>query len=71
MDKGNNNQPQKQDQPQNVEAEASLLGAVLIDPDALIKIADTVGIEDFYDAPTSTSTKPCWRCMNAAAPSTS
>src|ERR1044072_3990087 len=36
--------------PQNIEAEASLLGAILIDADALVKIADIVGIDDFYDA---------------------
>lgn len=36
-------------QPQNTEAEASLLGAVLIDGDAIVKIADTIGAEDFFD----------------------
>lgn len=35
--------------PQNTEAEASLLGAVLIDPDAIVKIADTISPTDFYD----------------------
>ena len=35
--------------PQNVEAEASLLGALLIDSDAIVKIADTVSGIDFYD----------------------
>ncbi|MCA9333224.1 replicative DNA helicase [Candidatus Saccharibacteria bacterium] len=35
--------------PQNNEAEASLLGALLIDADAIVKIADTVGPEDFFD----------------------
>lgn len=35
--------------PQNIDAEASLLGAVLIDPDAIVKIADSVSPEDFYD----------------------
>ena len=35
--------------PHNVEAEASLLGAILIDADALVKIADIVGVNDFYD----------------------
>lgn len=35
--------------PQNTDAEASLLGAVLIDADAIVKIADTVGPNDFYD----------------------
>ena len=35
--------------PQNTEAEASLLGAVLIDTDAIVKIADSVGPNDFYE----------------------
>lgn len=35
--------------PQNTEAEASLLGALLIDSDAIVKIADTVSAADFYD----------------------
>ncbi|HEY9715589.1 MAG TPA: replicative DNA helicase [Chroococcales cyanobacterium] len=35
--------------PQNTDAEASLLGAVLIDADAIVKIADNVGPADFFD----------------------
>lgn len=35
--------------PQNTEAEASLLGAILIDSDAIVKIADLISAEDFYD----------------------
>lgn len=35
--------------PQNTDAEASLLGAVLIDSDAIVKIADIVSFDDFYD----------------------
>lgn len=35
--------------PQNTEAEASLLGALLIDSDAIVKIADIVSPGDFYD----------------------
>src|SRR3989338_2996159 len=34
--------------PQNIEAEQSLLGALLIDKDAIIKIADIVHPDDFY-----------------------
>lgn len=34
--------------PQNIEAEQSLLGALLVDKDAMTKIADTVAPEDFY-----------------------
>lgn len=39
-----------QEIPQNVEAEASLLGAILIDSDAIVKIADALRPDDFYDA---------------------
>lgn len=35
--------------PQNTDAEASLLGAVLIDSDAIVKIADIITAQDFYD----------------------
>jgi len=38
------------EQPQNTDAEASLLGAILIDTDAIVKIADTISTEDFFDA---------------------
>jgi replicative DNA helicase len=39
----------KQEAPQNIEAEASLLGAILIDADAIVKIADALRPDDFYD----------------------
>lgn len=35
--------------PQNLDAEASLLGAILIDSDAIVKIADSIFSGDFYD----------------------
>jgi replicative DNA helicase len=35
--------------PQNVDAEASLLGALLIDSDAIVKVADMLSAVDFYD----------------------
>jgi replicative DNA helicase len=35
--------------PQNTDAEASLLGAILIDSDAIVKIADRLQSTDFYD----------------------
>lgn len=35
--------------PQNTDAEASLLGALLIDTDAVVKIADQIDTADFYD----------------------
>jgi hypothetical protein len=34
--------------PQNIEAEVSLLGSLLIEKDAIIKIADMVTVDDFY-----------------------
>lgn len=34
--------------PQNLEAEQSLLGALLIDKDAMLRIADQVSVDDFY-----------------------
>ncbi|KKR98910.1 MAG: Replicative DNA helicase, partial [Candidatus Magasanikbacteria bacterium GW2011_GWC2_41_17] len=34
--------------PQNLEAEASLLGSILIDKDAIIRVADMITAEDFY-----------------------
>lgn len=34
--------------PQNLEAEMSLLGSILIDKDAMLKIADIIDREDFY-----------------------
>lgn len=35
--------------PQNIDAEASLLGAILIDSDAIVKIADQITTDDFFD----------------------
>ncbi len=40
----------RKNQPSNPEAEASLLGAILIDADALVKIADTITADDFFEA---------------------
>lgn len=34
--------------PQDTDAEASLLGALLIDPDAIVKVADSITPQDFY-----------------------
>lgn len=35
--------------PQNTDAEASLLGALLIDSEAIVKVADSVSAQDFFD----------------------
>lgn len=37
-------------QPNNIDAEISLLGAILIDSESVVKIADTIDAEDFYDS---------------------
>lgn len=42
--------PTRNQAPHNPEAEASLLGAVLIDSDALVKIADIITVHDFFEA---------------------
>lgn len=36
--------------PQSIDAERSILGAVLLDPDAILKIIDIITPEDFYEA---------------------
>lgn len=35
--------------PQNLEAEASVLGGIMLDTDAIIKVADILSADDFYD----------------------
>jgi replicative DNA helicase len=35
--------------PQNTEAEASLLGSILIDSDAIVRVADSIEVDDFYE----------------------
>lgn len=35
--------------PQNIDAEKSLLGAVLVDPDAIVRVADALDVNDFYE----------------------
>ena len=44
--------------PQNIDAETSLLGAILIDSDAIVKIADIIVPDDFY------RTKSCTKTQN-------
>lgn len=41
--------PQRNLPPQNSDAEASLLGAILIDSDAITKVADSLSEADFYE----------------------
>jgi replicative DNA helicase len=42
-------EPSTSTQPQNTDAEASLLGAILIDGDAIVKVADQIAADDFFD----------------------
>jgi replicative DNA helicase len=35
--------------PQNIDAEMSLIGAILIDTDAIVRVADNVDVSDFYE----------------------
>ena len=35
--------------PQSIEAEQSVLGALLLDKDAVIKVADLISSDDFYE----------------------
>jgi replicative DNA helicase len=43
------NQAKADAPPQNLDIEASLLGSLLIDSDAFIKIGDMLSAEDFFD----------------------
>lgn len=43
-------EPTTSTEPQNTDAEASLLGAILIDSDAIVKVADQIAAEDFFDS---------------------
>ncbi|MCA9347077.1 replicative DNA helicase [Candidatus Saccharibacteria bacterium] len=35
--------------PQNTDAEMSLIGAIMIDADAIVRVADSIDVSDFYD----------------------
>ncbi len=48
MDTKTNN-PAERVPPQNIEAEASVLGSLMLDRDAIIKIADLIHSDDFYE----------------------
>ena len=46
--------------PQNVEAEQSLLGCLMLDKNAIMKVSDFVGADDFY----KTTHKEIYQVMN-------
>lgn len=54
--------------PQSVDVEASLLGSLLIDPDAIVKIADIVKSIDFYDSRHRKIYEACVRLYEQGSP---
>ncbi|MCA9346616.1 replicative DNA helicase [Candidatus Saccharibacteria bacterium] len=56
------------DLPQSVDVEASLLGSVLIDADAIVKIADIVKPIDFYDDKHRLIYEACLRLYEQGSP---
>lgn len=56
------------DLPQSVDVEASLLGSVLLDQDAIVKIADVVRPVDFYDDKHRLIYEACLRLYEQGSP---
>ena len=56
--------------PHNLEAEAGLLGGILVDKEGLVRVADIVGSGDFYVDLTASFLTPCWICMRRVNRST-
>lgn len=54
--------------PNSVDVEASLLGCILIDADAIVKVADTIRSIDFYDARHRVIYEACLRLYEAQSP---
>lgn len=57
--------------PQDIKAEQSVLGAMLINKEAVSEVAEMLNPEDFTGRRTGSSSRPCWRCTDAMRPSTS
>ena len=57
--------------PQAVEAEQSVLGSILIDADAILRVGDFLKPGDFYRPSTARSTRRCSRSTASASRSTS
>jgi replicative DNA helicase len=49
--------------PQNVDAEESILGGILLDPEAMGRVADVLRPEAFISIPIKKSTKPFSPCI--------
>ncbi len=58
----------KQIAPNSVDVEASLLGCVLIDADAIVKVADSIRPIDFYDARHRVIYEACLRLYEGQSP---
>ena len=54
--------------PQSTDIEASVLGAVLIDPDAIVKVADVIRPVDFYDERHRMIYEACLRLYDDQSP---
>lgn len=54
--------------PQSIDVEASLLGCILIDPDAIVKVADIVQPIDFYDGRHRLIYEACGRLYEQQTP---
>ncbi len=57
--------------PQNIEAEEAVLGGLLIDSDAIIRVSTVLKPEDFYREKNGWISEPRWRCTSGTSPSTS
>ena len=57
--------------PQNVEAEQSVLGSILIDRDAIVRVAGFLRAEDFYREAHRSIYQAASTCSSAGSPPTS
>jgi hypothetical protein len=56
--------------PYDHDAEASVLGALLIDGDALLKVTPIIKAADFHRRETSFASPPAWKCLAGRRPLT-
>ena len=57
--------------PQNIEAEDSVLGAMMLSSEAIADVVEIVQADDFYRSATAGSTTSCAGSTPGASPSTS
>lgn len=53
--------------PHSVEAEQSVIGAMLMDRDAIIAASETVVADEFTSASTASCSRPWWSCSTKAS----